>query len=87
MSTRELTYEIEEHPGGSLVAKVILTHVGPTDVGSAHSAGDQWRLMLWNDEKGCSAELFASTRQDALAALDFHAAMVARLLTRTAVAA
>lgn len=87
MSTQELTYQIEERPGGSLVAQVILTHVGPTDVGSAHQAGDQWRLMLWNDEKGCSAELFASTRQDALAALDFHAAMVARLLTRTAVAA
>ncbi|WP_301121145.1 hypothetical protein [Mycolicibacterium fortuitum] len=87
MSTRELTYEIEECPSGSLVAKVVLTYYGPTDAGSAHPAGDQWRLMLWNDEKGCSAELFASTRQDALAALDFHAAMVARLLQPKAVAA
>lgn len=85
MPTTELTYRIEED-GDGLAAFVDLKHVGPIRVGEAHKAGKRWSLSTWDDRTGNSV-LFAETRQDALAALDFHASMVARLLSVPAVTA
>ena len=87
MPQPEYRYEIEEPSDRSLVAVVHLHHVGRVPVAEATRTGKTWAVSLWNDERGCSATLSAADRADALAALDFHAAMVARLLTPKSVSA
>ncbi|QRY48103.1 hypothetical protein JVX93_15730 [Mycolicibacterium boenickei] len=92
MSTQELTYEITEGEDGQrLVATIdIPEREFPLQVGVAVHVADTWVVILWDDcaAGGPSSASFKSEdRATALQVLDFHAALVTRLVSAQAVTA
>lgn len=81
--TAESTYEINEREDGALVATIdrpewpeVPMQVGVT---MPHPSGVRWLVIVW-DENAASADFLAEDRSSALQVLDFHAALVARLV-------
>ncbi|ART68164.1 MULTISPECIES: hypothetical protein [Mycobacterium] len=83
MPTAESTYQINEREDGALVATVERPEWPevPRQVGVAmpHPSGERWLVIVWDENAG-SADFLAEDRAAALQVLDFHAALVARLV-------
>lgn len=87
MSTTEHTYQIEEREDGALVATVTVPgRITPLQVGIARGSARNWVVILWDENAG-SADFVVEDRATALQVLDFHAALVARLVAAPAVTA
>ncbi|OMB79228.1 hypothetical protein [Mycolicibacterium conceptionense] len=92
MSTQELTYEIAEGEDGKrLVATIDIPERDfPLQVGVAVHVVDAWVVILWDErvaQDQASASFKSEDRATALQVLDFHAALVTRLVAAQAVPA
>jgi hypothetical protein len=75
------TYQINEREDGALVASIDRPEwpVLPIQAGVIKQVNTQFIVILW-DENGGSADFTTDDRAQALQVLDFHAALVARLV-------
>lgn len=92
MSTQELTYAIAEgEEGQRLVAVIdIPDRISAKQVAVAVSIGDVWVVILWDehdDVDQSTASFNVDDRATALQIIDFHAALVTRLIAAQAVTA
>lgn len=95
MSTQELTYQIEEGEDGKrLVAAITLPDGRPFPIQAGVAVyintADDWLVILWDERDGedqSTASFTVKDRATALQVLDFHAALVTRLVAASAVAA